>query len=82
MGKHFGELYHMRNIITYRLSPFEQRAFANVISKSIGNTFRRFRESVFYVVPPLVGAYVIYDAVEREHDRLMRKNPADFENER
>lgn len=50
-GHHFGELAKVRGIITYKISPFEQRAFANAISKGVPNTFRRFRSSVFRVVP-------------------------------
>lgn len=52
MGHGFGELYKgMRGIITYRISPFEQRAYAKAISHGLPNVFRRFRESVLYVAP-------------------------------
>lgn len=52
MGHGFGELYKgMRGIITYRISPFEQKAFAKIVSHGLPNTIRRFRESVLYVVP-------------------------------
>ncbi|KAJ8919435.1 hypothetical protein NQ315_016533 [Exocentrus adspersus] len=82
MGHGFGQLYKLRGIITYRLSPFEQRAFAGVISKGIPNTLRRISESIFYVVPPLAIGYLVYDQAEKEHERLMRKNPADYENDK
>lgn len=26
-------------------------------------------------------AYLVYDAVEKKHNQLMRKNPADYEND-
>ncbi|XP_045459365.1 cytochrome b-c1 complex subunit 8 [Melitaea cinxia] len=81
MGKHFGELAKIRGLITYKLSPHEQRAYAGAISNGIFNTFRRFRESVFRVAPPFIIAYLIYEGAEREHTRLGRKNPADFEND-
>lgn len=52
MGKHIGELFRgMRGIITYRLSPFELKTFGGIISNGVPNTFRRMRESIFYVVP-------------------------------
>lgn len=51
MGKHFGELAKIRGLITYKLSPHEQRAYAGAISNGIPNMFRRFRESVFRVAP-------------------------------
>ncbi|KAB0800088.1 hypothetical protein PPYR_07968 [Photinus pyralis] len=81
MGKSFGELYKLRGIITYRLSPFEQRAFAFAISKGVPNMFRRIREEIFYVVPPFLVGYLAYDMLTKKHQQLMRKNPADFEND-
>ncbi|XP_069684793.1 cytochrome b-c1 complex subunit 8 [Periplaneta americana] len=81
MGKHFGELAKIRGIIQYRLSPFEQRAFAGAISKGLPNVFYRIRSSIFRVLPPFVIAYLVYDAVEKKHNQLMRKNPADYEND-
>lgn len=51
MGGHFGELAKVRGIVVHKISPFEQRAFAGVVSKGIPNTFRRFRANVFRVVP-------------------------------
>lgn len=51
MAKHFGELATVRGIITYKLSPFEQRAFAGAISHGIPNIFRRIRQKIFIVVP-------------------------------
>lgn len=51
MGKHFGELAKIRGLITYKLSPHEQRAYAGAISNGLPNIFRRFRESVFKWAP-------------------------------
>jgi ubiquinol-cytochrome c reductase subunit 8 len=50
-GKHFGELYKIRGLITYKLSPYEQRAFAGFFGQGLGNTFRRFREQSLRVLP-------------------------------
>lgn len=51
MGAHFGELAKIRGIVYYKLSPYEQKAFSGVLSNGIPNIFRRFRSSVFRVVP-------------------------------
>lgn len=51
MGRHFGDLAKIRHVITYSLSPFEQRAFPNYFSKGIPNVWRRFTSSVFKVAP-------------------------------
>lgn len=49
MGHGFGNLWKYRGIITYRLSPFELRAFAGAINPGIPNTFRRILENVPYM---------------------------------
>ncbi|GLV35532.1 Ubiquinol-cytochrome c reductase ubiquinone-binding protein [Carabus blaptoides fortunei] len=72
----------MRGIVSYRLSPFEQKAFAGLFSKGFPNVVRRFRESVFRVAPPFIIGYLVYDQTEKLHSQMMRKNPADFENDK
>jgi len=81
MGLGFGQLAKIRGIIYYKLSPFEQRAFAGVISKGVPNTLRRISENFFRVAPPFVLSYIVYTETEKEHHRMMRKNPADYEND-
>lgn len=51
MGREFGNLVRMRHVISYSLSPFEQRAFPNYISKGIPNVLRRTRECILRVAP-------------------------------
>merc|ERR1711963_390412 len=71
MGKVFGNLgVRVRGIITYSLSPFEQRAFAGVISHGVPNTFRRFRSQIFRVAPPFIVGYMIYDWARRRTQQL------------
>lgn len=41
----------MYGIVTHKISPFEQKAFAGVISKGVPNTFRRIRAKAFIVAP-------------------------------
>ncbi|XP_059144296.1 cytochrome b-c1 complex subunit 8-like [Physella acuta] len=82
MGMHWGELNkNIRGIITYSLSPYEQKAFAGAISKGVPNMFRRVKGQIFRVAPPFVGAYLIYDWAKKEHARLQRKDPAEFAND-
>ncbi|SPP87323.1 cytochrome b-c1 complex subunit 8 [Drosophila guanche] len=80
-GAHFGNLAKVHGIVTYKLSPFEQRAFAGAISNGVPNMFRRFRSNIFIVAPPFIVGYLIYDLTERKHTALLRKNPADYEND-
>ncbi|XP_017058884.1 cytochrome b-c1 complex subunit 8 [Drosophila ficusphila] len=80
-GQHFGNLAKVHGIVTYKLSPFEQRAFAGAISNGLPNMVRRFRSNVFIVAPPFILGYLIYDLTERKHTALLRKNPADYEND-
>ncbi|KPP68616.1 cytochrome b-c1 complex subunit 8-like [Scleropages formosus] len=79
MGRHFGDLARVRHIITYSLSPFEQRAFANYFSKGIPNVWRRFRSNVFKVAPPMVAAYLTYTWGNHVHEQSKRKDPTQFE---
>uniref|UniRef100_A0A6B2FET0 Cytochrome b-c1 complex subunit 8 n=2 Tax=Crotalinae TaxID=8710 RepID=A0A6B2FET0_9SAUR len=80
MGKEFGNLMKTRHIVTYYLSPFEQKVFPN-ISHRILNTWRRFSSSVFRVVPQFVIGYMIYSWANDYNKKLKRKNPADYEND-
>ncbi|XP_020381499.1 cytochrome b-c1 complex subunit 8 [Stegostoma tigrinum] len=82
MGRHFGNLIKLRHIITYTISPFEQKAFPNYFSKGIPNTWRRFKGQVLRIVPPFVGSYLIYTWATNEHEMSMRKNPADYVNDK
>lgn len=50
-AKHFGELGTVRGILTYKLSPFEQRAFAGAISHGVPNIFRRIASKIGIVAP-------------------------------
>lgn len=50
-GQHFGNLAKIHGIVVYKISPFEQKAFAGAISKGVPNMFRRFRSNVFRVTP-------------------------------
>jgi len=79
---HWGNLKtNVRGIVIYSLSPYEQKAFANAVSKGIPNLFRRFRGQVFRVLPPFIAGYLIYDWATKKHEHLKRKDPKEFEND-
>lgn len=50
-GQHFGNLAKIHGIVTYKLSPLEQKAFAGAISKGLPNMVRRIRSELFIVAP-------------------------------
>ncbi|XP_044304529.1 cytochrome b-c1 complex subunit 8 [Varanus komodoensis] len=81
MGVHLGNLVRMRHMITYKLSPFEQRLFPKNMSKEVVNLWRRINSYIFRVAPPLASGYLIYSWGTQEFERLKRKNPADYEND-
>lgn len=81
-GKVFGNLgIKSKNIVSYSLSPFEQKAFAGFFSKGMSNLYRRFRSQVFYVAPGMIWLVAVYTYATQEHARLNHKNPKDFEND-
>ncbi|KAJ1527894.1 hypothetical protein ONE63_007830 [Megalurothrips usitatus] len=82
LGQEWGKLAKYRNIVTFRLSPYELNPFAGTISKGIPNLFRRFTGQIFRVGPPFAIAYLVYDWAEAENARLSRKNPKDYENDK
>ncbi|XP_053573152.1 cytochrome b-c1 complex subunit 8 [Bombina bombina] len=81
MGLHFGDLAKVRHVITYSLSPFEQRAFPGFFSKSGPNVFRRFRAQVLKVGPPFLLAYITYSWGTQEHANNKKKDESLYENE-
>ncbi|CAH2277024.1 cytochrome b-c1 complex subunit 8 [Pelobates cultripes] len=81
-GLHFGNLAKVRHIITYSLSPFEQKAFPHYFSKGIPNMWRRFSAQVLKVAPPFLLMYVTYSWGTQEHANNKRKIPSLFENDK
>ncbi|RKP06743.1 cytochrome b-c1 complex subunit 8 [Thamnocephalis sphaerospora] len=64
MGSGSGPL--QRGIVTYQVSGFQQRAFANAIRKGVFNSYRRFASQLPYVVP---GALLFYYTVKLGNER-------------
>ncbi|KAM8974037.1 cytochrome b-c1 complex subunit 8 [Pelodytes ibericus] len=82
MGVHFGDLAKVRHVISYSLSPFEQRAFPSFVSKGIPNVWRRFSDQFLYVAPPFIIAYLSYTWANKKHKELKRKDPSLYENDK
>ncbi|KAG9334829.1 hypothetical protein JZ751_006398 [Albula glossodonta] len=81
MGRHFGDLAKIRHVITYSISPFEQRAFPNYFSKGTMNVWRRFRASIFKITPPMVVLYLTYTWGNHVHEQGKRKDISVYEND-
>ncbi|XP_008325617.1 cytochrome b-c1 complex subunit 8 isoform X2 [Cynoglossus semilaevis] len=81
MGLHFGDLAKVRHVITYSISPFEQRAFPHYFSKGLPNVWRRFRSSVFKIGPPMMAVLLTYYWGNFIHEKNKKKNLADYEND-
>ena len=77
----FGQFAYSKNIITYNISPFEQKAFAGVTSNGFLNVWRRFSTKALISLPPLMLCYWAVGHMNSQHAVLARKNPAEFENE-
>lgn len=81
LSGHFGELAYIRGLITYRLSPFEQRAFAGFV-KSLPKTAYRIGSNLLTVAPPFIIGYFIYTETEKKFHKMCRKNPEDYVNDK
>lgn len=81
-GQVFGKLAFIRNVIYVRLSPYEQKAFPNYWANSWRGFKRDFNSVAPYAGPCLLHAYLVYLWGEAENERIKRKNPKDFENDK
>lgn len=80
MGRKFGAIGRLKNVVTYSLSPFEQRAFAG-FQKSLANFVRRVRWQLPYQIPPVIIGVLIYNWGTNDFIQRNRKNPKDYEND-
>ncbi|XP_003745030.1 cytochrome b-c1 complex subunit 8 [Galendromus occidentalis] len=82
MGLFFGNLFKgIRGVVYYRVSHYEQNPFKGIISQGVPNMVRRINDQIFYILPPALFYYALYDWAVKENKRLSRKNPADYEND-
>lgn len=82
MGKGFGELgVRVRHIITYSISPYEQRVFTGMLTRAPGNLLRRVFDQIPFMAPAFITLAVVLHFGKKEHDRLLKKNPEDYAND-
>ncbi|CAJ0754885.1 5348_t:CDS:2 [Entrophospora sp. SA101] len=62
-----------KGIVTYSLSPYQQRPFANVFKEGVFNVYRRTKAQIFYVGVPISIGYLIYDYHKKRHEYLYSK---------
>merc|ERR1712154_685086 len=75
MGMEFGNMErNIRGVITYHLSPYEQRPFAGAIKNGFNNSVRRTKWASYWALP-FIGTYVILDWAFKMNAQATRKNP-------
>ncbi|ETE62344.1 Cytochrome b-c1 complex subunit 8, partial [Ophiophagus hannah] len=75
MGKQFGNLMKTRHVVSYYLSPFEQKIFPNIPHKIL-NTWRRFSSSFFRVTPrSSIVLLAWFFTPEESHLRFLKLQP-------
>ncbi|KAF8441989.1 UcrQ family-domain-containing protein [Terfezia claveryi] len=62
-----------KGITTYALSPNRQKPLAGTAHAAVFNSFRRFRQSVLYVVPPFIVGYMLMDWATKRNEFLNSK---------
>ena len=82
MGRKFGKVINgMRHVVQYKVSPYEQRAFAGFFADGAPNLVRRFFDQVFFVLPGGLAFTGVYYWMEKKYHHVCRKDPRDFEGE-
>lgn len=77
MGKTFGNLYYIRNIVYYKVSSYEQKAFgAHFWRDSIINIYNEIKTHAPFIVPPMATAYLAIQWGIAERERQIRKDPS------
>ncbi|KAI5793163.1 cytochrome b-c1 complex subunit 8 [Geopyxis carbonaria] len=68
----FGSL-PQKGVTDYALSANRQKPLAGAAHNAVFNTWRRFRGSALYVIPPFVAYYFIMDWAEKRNHFLNSK---------
>jgi len=71
-SKWFGHMGHLggpvqKGIVTYQISSYEQRAFANLFKNGLFNMTRRIGSQLVYVVPAILLFYSVYSWGNSRH---------------
>ncbi|CAD5216988.1 unnamed protein product [Bursaphelenchus xylophilus] len=80
--KHFGNLGKIYGQYKWSIAPNEQDAWKGFFKAAVVNVFDEYVvRSWYYIVPPAVGTYLLYDWAKKENARVNKKNPADYAND-
>merc|ERR1712183_364086 len=63
----------------YRISPSETKALKGYWGHMVPNTLWRLRSNIFYMLPPIIGTYMLIAHANAEHERFSRKQPGEFD---
>jgi ubiquinol-cytochrome c reductase subunit 8 len=69
----------VKGIVTYSLSPFEQKAFRGFFSEGIPELYRRFADQSLTIIPIALFTYGVYTWAKKDHDRRLRKDVKHYE---
>ncbi|CAH1114143.1 unnamed protein product [Psylliodes chrysocephalus] len=74
----FGNLYRMRNMIFYKISPYHLKILPKIDVKKY---FRRIAENTIYMGPPFLATVLTMVIGQTLHDKYSRKQPGQFDDE-
>ncbi|XP_066590136.1 cytochrome b-c1 complex subunit 8 [Prorops nasuta] len=80
MGHQFGHLYKIRRIVYFRLSPYEQKAFPNIVESAAALLQRAINQLGLNTIPFIL-TYGIIKYGNEANVAHNRKNPKDYEND-
>lgn len=75
MGKAFGNLYYIRNVIYYKVSSYEQKALPDFLWASFKNLTSETMKYAPLIVPPMTIGYLTIQYCLDERMRMIRKDP-------
>ncbi|KAF1994360.1 hypothetical protein P154DRAFT_581924 [Amniculicola lignicola CBS 123094] len=71
-----------KGVTVYAMSPNRQNPLAGTLNNAIFNTFRRTRNQILYVAPPLILGYMAMEwAIERNEYLNSKPGRAELENQ-
>uniref|UniRef100_A0A915KGZ0 Cytochrome b-c1 complex subunit 8 n=1 Tax=Romanomermis culicivorax TaxID=13658 RepID=A0A915KGZ0_ROMCU len=79
--RHVGHLSRVYGMVRFELSNFEQKAFKGFFTEKYNLMKNHIIPLLPWTAPPFIIAYMTYDWATKDHERRMRKNPKDYEND-
>ena len=69
----------VKGLVTYSLSPFEQKAFYGFFSQGIPELYRRVTDQSFTIIPIALFTYGVYSWAKKDHEQRLRKDVKYYE---